>query len=63
MLSGCEIFLCQLFKKSGFSSAKALRWFMFKKLKGNEGVEKLFQIQGCITEHIFRAHQQANIWL
>ena len=55
--------LCQLFKKSGFSSAKALRWFMFKWLKGNQGVEKLFQIQGCITEHISHAHLQANIWL
>ena len=36
MLSGCEKFLCQLFS-SGFTSAKALRWHMFKQLKGNQG--------------------------
>ena len=34
-----------------------------KWLKGNQGVEKLFPTQGCITEHIFHAHLQANIWL
>ena len=37
---------------SWFSSAKALMWCMFKQLKGNQGVEKLFSTQGCITEHI-----------
>ena len=63
VLSGCETFLCQLFNKSGFSSAKALRWFMFKQLKGNHGVEKLFPTQGRITKYIFHAHLQANIWL
>ena len=57
------MFLCQLFKKSGFSSAKALRWFMFKWLKGNQCVEKLFPTKVCITYHIFHAHLQANIWL
>ena len=62
VLSGCEKFLCQLFS-SGFTSAKALRWHMFKQLKGNQGVEKLLPTQGCITEHILRAHLQANIWL
>ena len=51
VLSGCEKFLCQLFNKFGFSSAEALRWFMFKPLKGNQGVEKLFSSQGCIIEH------------
>ena len=62
MLSGCEKFLCQLFN-SGFTSAKALRWHMFKKLKGHQGVEKLLPTQGCITEHILRAHLQASVWL
>ena len=38
MLSGCEKVLCQLFN-SGF---RALRWHMFKKLKGHQGVEKLY---------------------
>ena len=33
VVSGCKKFLCQLFN-SGFTSAKALRWHMFKKLKG-----------------------------
>ena len=52
MLSGCEkVFLCQLFN-SGFTSAKALRWHMFKKLKGHQGVEKLLPTQGCIIEHL-----------
>ena len=44
MLSGCEKVLCQLFN-SGF---KALRWHMFKKLKGHQSVEKLLPTQGCI---------------
>jgi len=60
--SDCEKFLCQLFH-SKFTSAKALCWHMFRKLKSNQGVEKLFPTQGCITEHILRAHLQANIWL
>ena len=47
MLSGCEKVLCQLFN-SRFTSAKALRWHMFKKLKGHQGVEKLLPTQGCI---------------
>ena len=34
---------------------------MFKWLKGNQGVEKLFPTQGCITEHILHVHLQANI--
>ena len=51
MLSGCEKVLCQLFN-SGFTSAKALRWHMFKKLKGHLGVEKLLPTQGCIIEHL-----------
>jgi len=36
---------------------------MFKKLKSNQGVEKLFPAQGCISEHILCAHLQANVWL
>ena len=54
VLFGCEKFLCQLFN-SGFTSAKALRWHMFKKLKGHQGVEKLLPTQGCIVEHIIIA--------
>eukprot|EP00918_Siedleckia_nematoides_P094097 GHVU01206553.1.p1 GENE.GHVU01206553.1~~GHVU01206553.1.p1 ORF type:complete len:294 (+),score=30.02 GHVU01206553.1:592-1473(+) len=62
VFSGFERFMCHLFN-SGFASAKVLRWHMFKQLKGNQGVEKLLSTQGCITEHIFHAHLQANIWL
>ena len=62
VLAGCEKFLCQLFKP-GSESAKELRWLMFKQLKGNQGVEKLFPTKGAITEHILRAHLQANIWM
>jgi len=60
--SGCEKFLHQLFH-SKFTSAKALRWHMFKKVKSNQGVEKLFSTQGCVTGHILHAHLQANVWL
>ena len=56
VLAGCEKFLCQLFN-SEFTSAKALKWHMFKKLKSNQGVEKLLPTQGCITEHILCTHQ------
>ena len=62
VLAGCEKFVCQLFKP-GYESAKALRWHMFKQLKGNQGVEKLLPTEGSITEHILRAHLQANIWV
>src|SRR5260221_9825839 len=36
---------------------------MFKQLKGKQGIDKLVPTQGCITEHILRAHLQANIWM
>ena len=62
VFSGCEKFVCQLFNPN-ISTARALRWHMFKQLKSNQGVEKLFPTQGAITEHILRAHLQANIWL
>ena len=62
VLAGCEKFLCQLFN-SEFTSAKALKWHMFKKLKSNQGVEKLLPTQGCITEHILCTHLQASVWL
>ena len=55
VLSGCKKFVCQLFK-SGLASAKALRWHMFKQLKGNQGVEKLLPTQECITKHRLHAH-------
>ena len=55
VLSGCEKFLCQLFNFA-FTSAKALTWHMFKKLKSHQSVEKLLPTQGYITEHILCAH-------
>lgn len=57
-----NFFLFNLFNPK-FTSAKALWWYMFKKLKGNQDVEKLFPTQGCITEHILCAHLQAYVWL
>ena len=62
VLSGCEKFLCQLFT-SRFTSAKALRWHVIKKLKGYQDVEKLLPTQGCSTEHTLCAHLQAIVWL
>ena len=47
---------------SDYETAKALRWNMFKTLKPNHGVEKLCPISGAVTEHILRAHWQANVW-
>ena len=51
VLSGCEQFLCQLFKPNTVT-AKQARWIMFKQLKPNQGVEKLFPTQGAIIQHI-----------
>ena len=39
-----------------------LRWFLFKQLKEEQGVDKLPPTQGAWIEHIRRAHVQANIW-
>ena len=52
--------LCQLFKP-GYESAEVLWWHMFKKLKANQGVEKICPTQGSIIEHILRAHWQVNV--
>ena len=35
---------------------------MFKQLKPDQGVEKLFPTQGAIIQHILRAHYQAYVW-
>jgi len=35
---------------------------MFKQLKPNQGVDKLFRTLGVIVQHILRAHYQTNIW-
>ena len=61
VLCGCEQFLCQLFKPNAMT-AKQARWLMFKQLKPNQGVEKIFPTQGAILQHILRAHYQANVW-
>ena len=61
VLTGCEKFMCQLFRP-GYETAKALRWNMFKTLKPNQGVGKLCPTSGAVTEHILRAHWQANVW-
>ena len=61
VLSGCEQFLCQLFKPNTVT-AKQARWIMFKQLKPNHRVEKLLPTQGAIIQHTLRAHYQAHIW-
>ena len=40
-----------------FTSAKALRWHMFKKLKGHQGVEKLLPTQGCIIVYCVHTYK------
>ena len=64
VLRGCEEFLCSLFCPSGvhIGEAKMLRWFLFKQLKDEQGVDKLPPTQGAWIEHIRRAHVQDNIW-
>ena len=61
---GCEEFLCSLFCPSGvhIGEARMLRWFLFKQLKDEQGVDKLPPTQEAWIEHIRRAHVQANIW-
>ena len=63
-LCGCEEFLCTLFCPRGvhIGQAKMLRWFLFKRLKDDEAVDKPPPTQGALNEHIRRAHVQANIW-
>jgi hypothetical protein len=64
VLRGCEEFLCSLFcpGRVHIGQAKMLRWFLFKQLKDEQGVDKLPPTQGAWIEHIRRAHVQANIW-
>ena len=64
VLRGCEEFLCSLFSPVGvhFGQAKMLRWFLFKQLTDEQGVDKLPPTQGAWIEHICRAHVQYNIW-
>ena len=49
VLRGCEEFLCSLFcpKGQNITSAKALRWYLFKKLKSDQSVEKLHLTLGA----------------
>eukprot|EP00918_Siedleckia_nematoides_P010740 GHVU01023493.1.p1 GENE.GHVU01023493.1~~GHVU01023493.1.p1 ORF type:complete len:196 (+),score=12.03 GHVU01023493.1:75-662(+) len=64
VLLGCEQFLTSLFRptKLTTSSAKELRWHLFKGLKEDQGVNRLPPTPGVWAEHIKRAHLQANIW-
>ena len=64
VVRGCEEFLCYLFCPSGLQIGQAttLRWFLFKQLKDDQGVDKLPPTRGAWIEHIRRAHVQANIW-
>ncbi|XP_014665031.1 PREDICTED: uncharacterized protein LOC106807252 [Priapulus caudatus] len=64
VIHGCEEFLCSLSCPSGvhIGQANMLRWFLFKQLKDEQGVDELPPTQGAWIQHIRRAHVQANIW-
>ena len=64
VIKGCETFLCSLFcpKDQKITKSSELRWYLFKQLKEDQGVEKLSPTPGAWREHILRAHLQANIW-
>ena len=64
VLLGCEQFLTSHFRptKVTTSSAKELRWHLFKGNKEDQGVNRLPPTPGVWAEHIKRAHLQANIW-
>ncbi|KAG0711912.1 hypothetical protein GWK47_019569 [Chionoecetes opilio] len=61
---GCQAFLCSLFCPKGtkLSRASSLRWHLFKKMKPEQGVDRLPPTQGAWKQHILRAHLQARIW-
>ena len=42
--------------------AKIRRWFLFKQLRVEQGVDKLPATHGAWIEHMRCAHVQANIW-
>jgi len=64
VVKGCEEFLCSLVcpKRLNIYQAKDLRWYMFKRLRRDQGVDKLPPTEGAWFEHIRRAHIQANVW-
>lgn len=64
VVSGCEEFLCTLFcpKGQNITTARDLRWHLFKRLKSDQAINKLPPTHGAWKEHIKRAHLQANIW-
>lgn len=64
VVEGCEEFLCSLFcpKQLHIPKAKNLRWYLFKRLRSDQGVDMLPPTHGAWLEHIRRAHIQASVW-
>ena len=56
-------YLCSLFYPGGvrIGEAKMRRWFLFKQLRDEQGVDKLPATHGAWIEHMSRAHVQVNI--
>ncbi|CAM1307414.1 Uncharacterised protein r2_g1730 [Pycnogonum litorale] len=54
VVKGCEEFLCSLVcpKRLNIYQAKDLRWYMFKRLRPDQGVDKLPPTEGAWLEHI-----------
>ena len=63
VLRCCEDFLCSLFCPGGvrIGETNMRRWFLFKQLRDEQGVDKLPATHGAWIEHMRRAHVQANI--
>ena len=60
----CEEFLCQLFcpKSVSITRPEQLRWYFFKHITADKGVDNLPPTPGAWNEHLKRARCQAIIW-
>ena len=57
--------LCQVLRPKNTDNTKAshLRWFHFRGLGKDQGLDKLPPTQGALNEHIRRAHNRCSIWV
>ncbi len=64
VLKGCEEYICSLFSVKGdpIVKAKDLRWYLFRQLKPNQGIDKLPPTAGALYQMVLRAHLQCIVW-
>ena len=66
MVTSVEVLdLCQVLRPKNTVITKALhlRWFHFRGLGKDQGLDKLPPTQGALYEHIRRAQYQCSIWV